>query len=128
GLETVDADKLESVLQTQETALIVLKAYLRRDVLERDLVEAERWLAAEGYTDAKVTLEELRFDDDRDEATVVLRVVEGPRYSVAAVRVEGAKETSPEDLRSDVRMTAGDPLRLADVERDRRRILERLGG
>ncbi len=127
GLETLDPSRLESVLQTRPTRFIVLKSYLRRDVLERDLVEAERWLGAEGYTDARVALEEIRYSDDREEATIVLRVDQGPRYTIGEVRVDGAVETPLDALRAEVEMAAGDPLRVPDLERDRRRMLDLLG-
>lgn len=127
GLMTVDGDRLAEVLQTRPTRFIIIKSYLQRDVLERDLVEAQRWLASEGYTDARVSLEGIRFGEDREEATVTIRVDEGARYTVRDVRIEGNSVTSVEELREDIQLAPGDPVRVPAIDRDRRRILERLG-
>ena len=127
GVETVDIDALGKVLQTQETRFVVFSSYLRQDVLDRDLVELQRWLDGEGYRDAQVSLDGIDFDADQDEATITIRVQEGARYRAEEIRLEGNSEIATEELRARIELAIGDPVRRPAIDRDRRRLLELLG-
>ncbi len=127
GLESLDGEVARRVMTTQPTRFLLFKSYLRRDVVERDVVEVERLLQREGFRDARVSLARIDLNDDRDEATVVLAVEEGERYHVEAIRIEGNQALSTAELEARLESKAGAPLRTVDLDRDRREMLRRYG-
>lgn len=127
GLTELDPDHLKQVMTTQATRLLVFKNYLREDQLERDIIEVERYLHSEGFRDAKVSREELRFDAAQGEVVVVLRVQEGERYLVSAIDVEGNVALATEEILGSIELAVGAPLRTPILEKDRRKILLRYG-
>ncbi len=66
-------------------------------LLELDRENVHRYFLARGYVDAEARAE-LSFDGDL--ATVVVRVLPGPRFRIGEVRFEGLEEAADEALRS----------------------------
>jgi len=77
-----------------KTSKFLSSQYFNEETLREDVVEVRRVYRAEGFLDAEVVLEDLRFSDDKSEAVVVLSVVEGERYQVGDVRFEVKREES----------------------------------
>lgn len=127
GLESLDPDHLRDVMTTRATRLILLKAYLRQDVLDRDIIELQRFLHSEGFRDGQASLEKVEFNVAQDEAVVTLRIQEGTRYTVGQVRVEGNSALLDEELYAEILLATGAPVRMVAVEKDRRRLLKRYG-
>ncbi len=72
----------------------------REDVLREDLVALKRLYRDEGFLDAEVFLDDLRFSDDKERATIVIAIVEHRAYEVGDVeiiieRVEAGESGSP---------------------------------
>lgn len=116
---SIPSERLLGVMTTKPTRLLVFKAYLRQDQLDRDLVELERHLGNEGFRSAKASLAGVDVDDDGDSAVVRIAIDEGVRSSVLGVVVEGDGSVPQEALDALIETKAGDPLRAATLERDR---------
>ncbi|MBI4878512.1 MAG: outer membrane protein assembly factor [Planctomycetes bacterium] len=127
GLRSLDPDHLRKVMTTNATRFLLLKSYLRQDVLDRDIIELQRYLQAEGFRDGQVSLEALDFNAAQDEVTVTLRVQEGERYTVGSIRIEGNAALGAEDLYAVLELAEGDPIRQAVLEKDQHRLLARYG-
>ncbi|MFH0944176.1 MAG: outer membrane protein assembly factor [Planctomycetota bacterium] len=127
GLETVDPDSLEQVMTTRPTRLLLIKSYLRRDALDRDIIELQRFLQEEGYRDGQAALDAVEFNTAQDEATVKIRIQEGVRYSIGEIRIEGNTALLDQELYAEIRLREGDPIRMTAVDKDLRRIVARYG-
>lgn len=126
GIEGELAEDILDTLETQPTRFFVFRNYLRRKALERDRLEIERLLRAEGYLDAVARAPRVeRLEEDA--ARVVFPVECGKRYVVSEVRVEGADGIEGFEPRALLRLEPGMPLRRAALERDRRALAEALG-
>ncbi len=81
-------------MQTKTSALFSSRKF-SEETLREDLVEVRRVFRGEGYLDAEVVIDELRFSDDKEKVVVALAVVEGQRYLVGRVLIEQVtRETS----------------------------------
>lgn len=97
--------------------------------LQEDIREAIRQAYyLEGFPDigVHVAAETEASRDARKEATIVATIVPGPHVTVGEVRFEGNEATRLSVLRRRVRLAAGEPLNLVEIERARYRI-SRLG-
>jgi outer membrane protein assembly complex protein YaeT len=90
GLQALEEDVArqffmgEPVLISRKSSRVYSPALLRRAV-----TNLEQELQRLGYTEARVTAEDLRMDRKTGEVDVKVAVVQGPRWLVTAVRVEG---------------------------------------
>jgi outer membrane protein insertion porin family len=106
-----------------------------RNALEEDRRLIELHYRREGYLDSRVVLVDVRFNSERDEATIHFRVDEGPRYRVRTFKVEFAEggEPDPADrtflapvsLEGLSTLLPGVPFRLDEMALTRRRISQR---
>lgn len=113
-------------------------SYFDRAALDEDRRRIELIYHREGFLDARVTLSDVRFNEEGDLATVIYRVEEGERYRLGSLVVrfaegpggsplpEDAAYLDPRALAALSVMAPGDPWREEDLERTRRDILERV--
>jgi outer membrane protein insertion porin family len=126
GLTAFSERAMRSLMETSESWLVFL-SYLKIDDLKRDLARLESYLRDEGYKDARVSLEELRYTEDREWVDIVIRVDEGQRFIVSSVDIEGVEAFPKEEIKSLIDLEAGAPYRLAIVRKDLRRIQKYYG-
>jgi outer membrane protein insertion porin family len=82
-------DLLEAMQTEEEGFLAFLSdAPFREDVLREDIVALQRLYRSEGYLDAEVFLEDLRFSDNRSCVAIILGIVEHRPYCVGDVTIE----------------------------------------
>jgi outer membrane protein insertion porin family len=103
------------------------KGLFRQDVLDRDLAALQALARAEGFVDATAGPAEVRFENGRSRAHVVIPIAEGPRVTVGRVAVEGQTLLAEPELLAVVAIRPGDPWNPARVE-DGRRGIERVYG
>lgn len=128
GADHLDHGRLREVMQIGESTLYVFKSWLKRDVLDRDLIELERFVREEGFRDATVTLESVTHDDeDREWADILIRVDEGTRYQVESIEIEGNQRFIDDDLLGDLILKPGAPIRVKDLRKDVQTIRDRYG-
>lgn len=125
--ENVDPAHLRDLMTTDTAKLWVFDEYLKRDALDRDLVEIERYLRREGWRDAAVKVAGLDFADDRESVVVRIGVELGPRYTVSAVEIAGVVAGDLEAIRAGIEIHEGAPLRLSVLSRDQETIAEYYG-
>ncbi|MEW6746494.1 MAG: outer membrane protein assembly factor [Planctomycetota bacterium] len=126
GLTAFSPGDMRSLMKSSQSWFIFYSYYKLED-LKQDLAVVESHLRDEGYKNARVALEELRFTPDREWVDIVIRVDEGPRFRVASVDIEGVEAFPKEEILSLIELKPGDPYRLVIVHKDLRRILEHYG-
>ena len=99
-------------------------------MLRRDIAKLNDFARREGFLDARIALEEIRFNDDRDGAEIVIRVQEYRRYEVGKISIEfvGKSEAfTKDDLFDLMEIKEGDPYKQARIDRAMRRIVQLYG-
>lgn len=87
GNASVPRKRLLDAMQTK-TSKFLSSQYFNEETLREDVVELRRVYRAEGYLDAEVVLEDLRFSDDKSEVVVTIAFTEGEQYTVGDVKFE----------------------------------------
>ncbi len=123
GLAAVSAARLNERMETAPPGMLRRRVF-REDVLERDLRALEAFLAGEGFTRARVGPPALTYSEDRTRVEVVVPVEEGPRLTIGAVRIAGARALAEPELRAAVALAPGVPWSEPLVDQGRR-VLER---
>src|SRR5262249_37852795 len=118
--------RLRAAIATRPPA-VGQNGLFRQDVLDRDLAAIQALARAEGFADATVGPADVRFENGRSRAHVVISIAEGPRVTVGRVAVEGQTLFAEPELLAVVAIRPGDPWNPGRVE-DGRRGIERLYG
>ncbi|GJM22609.1 MAG: outer membrane protein assembly factor BamA [Planctomycetota bacterium] len=128
GLTALDVDDALGLLRSKPGfwSWLVGTSY-ERAKLERDILILEEFVQREGYRDARVSLEELDWDEERENVEITLRVDEGALYRVRSLTVEGNTEFTDAELLEDSPLQVGAAFRAADFERVVRRIQAKYG-
>lgn len=90
GNHSIPRAELVEVMQVQESGLLDIfspKAW-REDLLREDLVALAALYRDEGFLDAEVALEDLRFSDDKERVQVTLAIQEHLPYTLGEVKVD----------------------------------------
>ena len=124
GNVALTTERLRAVIATRPSGVLE-KGLFRQDVLDRDVAALQAFARAQGFADATVGPAEVRFEDGRTRAHIVIPVVEGPRVRVGHVDVEGQTLFATAELLAAIPIVPGDPWNPARIEEGRRGI-ERL--
>jgi outer membrane protein insertion porin family len=125
GCRQVPASEALRALEIKPRRLfgIVSRGYLVPQRLEEDIARLRSFYLARGYLSAVAGLESIDFLDDYRKVAVRLRVEEGDRASIAAVRLEGDLSFPVPLLEKELRLAAGRPYSEEEVEAGRQRLL-----
>ena len=124
GNVALAAGRLRAAIATRPSG-VWEKGLFRQDVLDGDVAVLGAFARAQGFADATVGPAEVRFEDGRTRAHIVIPVVEGPRVTVGHVDVEGQTLFTTAELLAAIPIVPGDPWNPARIEEGRRAI-ERL--
>ncbi|MBP8191536.1 MAG: outer membrane protein assembly factor BamA, partial [Aquabacterium sp.] len=86
-----------------------------RSKLNADLETLKSYYLNRGYLEFKVESTQVSISPDKQKISVAINVVEGPKYTVTGVRLEGDFLGKDEAFRSLVTIKPGDPYRADDV-------------
>ncbi|MEN9451666.1 MAG: outer membrane protein assembly factor BamA [Pseudomonadota bacterium] len=86
-----------------------------RSKLNADLEALKSYYLNRGYLEFKVESTQVSISPDKQKISVAINVVEGPKYTVTGVRLEGDFLGKDEAFRSLVTIKPGDPYRADDV-------------
>ena len=77
-------------MRTEEEGFIgfLSDAIFRMDMLLEDLVALKRRVEAEGFLDAEVVLDDLRFSDDKERVVITIAIIEHQPYTVGDIEIE----------------------------------------
>ena len=124
GNAALAAERLWAGIVTRPSGFLE-KGLFRQDVLDRDVSALQAFARTQGFTDATVGPAEVRFENGRTRAHIVIPIVEGPRVRVGQVDVEGQTLFETAELLAVVPIAPGDPWNPARIEEGRRGV-ERL--
>lgn len=123
GNEHVETDELRKHMKTQTAVLWFIRTgYFNREDLDADMERIAVYYRMLGYLDARAFVEDLRFNDERDRVTVMIRVIEGERYRVRRLRVEGTTLFTPEAVIAKLESKEGEFFSGRSAEKDRETI------
>ena len=124
GNVTLTARQLQAAIATRPSS-VWEKGLFRQGVLDRDVAALQAFVRARGFADATAGPAEVRFEEGRTRAHIVIPVVEGPRVRVRHVDVEGQTLFTTAELLAAIPIVPGDPWNPARMEEGRRAV-ERL--
>ncbi len=102
GNRGLDDGDVEDVMETREGTLFSSKPFVERK-LRNDLVRIKKYYRSEGFLDAEVYLEDLRYSDDKSEVFITIRVEEGTRYRIKKILLEGNTLFKTEEVLADLK-------------------------
>ncbi len=124
GNLAVPADRLAKQIETSRPGLF-RRGLFRQDELDHDVGVLLAYLRSLGYAEAVVGPPEVHFSEDRTRAQVVIPVREGPRLTVGAVTIEGARVFTPSQIDAALPFKPGGPWETRQAE-DGQLAIERL--
>lgn len=130
GNVELDTDDLTGLMDLSEPTLWIFTTQLKESVLQGDIAKLNDFARREGFLDAKISLDEIRFNDNRDGAEIVIRVQEYRRYRVGKITIDfiGMCEAfTREEIFALVEFEEGDFYKQARIDRARRRIEQLYG-
>lgn len=116
GNESVDASDLKKVMETKEDRWWRPDAPFDRDVVEEDLIRVADRCREEGFIDAEALGYETEYDEDGEQVTLTITIVEGDLYKVSAVEWVGASEFAVDALEELTTLEVGDTYKPGDAE------------
>jgi outer membrane protein insertion porin family len=98
-----------NALETKEQSFLGLvdSGTFDRRALRRDLDRIARYYRSQGYLDAKVFLDRYEASEDRSALKIHIKVIEGDRYNVNAVNVQGNRVIATADLLKELKLVPG---------------------
>jgi outer membrane protein assembly complex protein YaeT len=132
GAEAIDEDRLKGILATRQTGWWPWGEERLFDprAFEADMVRIEAFYVDRGFTDARVTSFDVRFDEERTNVDLTITVSEGEPLIAAAVELVGFDELSEgaiRELRRRMPLQEGQPLDRQHVLESQRMAVNRLG-
>jgi outer membrane protein insertion porin family len=108
GNATIPDKALAEQIETSPPGLFH-RGLFRQDVLDRDVGVLLAYLRSEGHVEATAGPPEVHFSDDRTRARVAIPIFEGPRLTVGAVTIEGARAATAREVEAAVPFKPGAP-------------------
>lgn len=100
GLRAIPPDRLRERMETRVRGALWRPSYFSREALDHDVFALTAFLRAEGYPDARVGPAAVTFEAAGADAHVRVPVDAGPRLTVGAVSLAGARAVSPDEIRA----------------------------
>jgi outer membrane protein insertion porin family len=124
GNHAIPGSRLAKQIETSRPGLF-RRGLFRQDLLDHDVEAVLAYLRSQGYAEATVGPAEVQFSDDRQRARIVIPVTEGPRLTVGAVTIEGARAVTSREIEAALAFKPGLPWEARQAEEGQRAI-ERL--
>jgi len=123
GLRDFAPRHLRSLMSTSRSFWFFTQTYKPRE-LRDDVVKIEQFLHDEGYLDARVAVDSVTASEDGEEVDLVIRIEQGPRFTVRSLKFSGNEKFSSEELAPLVRLAPGMPYRQTIYRKDHARLLK----
>ena len=126
GNEFVSDGRLKTIIKSKPPKFLILKGYLDRDQIDKDVDQLTAYYRSFGYFQAKVSR---RLQQNASGKWVDLTFVidEGERYQIRGVRFLGNSRFEPTALAAAAKLTAGQPFEQTRVQQDARWLKELYG-
>ena len=128
GNEAYSGRQLRGLMQTGEKhlwSIITGTGNLNKEVLKTDVERLTAWYYDNGYV--TVRIDEPQIDRDDDGIHVRLKIDEGPRFKVGALRIAGANlPASAEQAQATLATHVGDTFSASDLRDDVQKLTDRL--
>jgi outer membrane protein insertion porin family len=101
--------QIKQVMRTKQSGYFRTK-HLRMSTLESDILSIVAFYRKHGFLKAQAEVEDLRYDEQRSNVWITIRVEEGEQTIVRYVGFEGYEVMGLDTIKKKVQMKAGDPL------------------
>jgi outer membrane protein insertion porin family len=108
GAVGLTAKQIKAAMETQEREFIILRGTVQREKLDADLDRIVQLYNDYGYIQARVESSDIEIDRIRARATIKIRVVEGPQFTVGGVDLTGTNVLPAEEIRRRILLKPGD--------------------
>ena len=95
---------------SSKSTFLFIKNYFDAELFRADLEGVRDFYLSKGYLDAEVTAGEHRYNDDRSEVWLVIRVTEGRRYTLSEVNFAGHTLFTTPEMSQHFERVVGRPL------------------
>ncbi len=126
GNVSFEDHELIDVMKTQENAWYASHPF-QEENLQDDVERVKAFYRSEGFLDAQAAVEDVRYNVDKTEVTVVIHVDEGIRYQIKEVRLEGNTLFTTDQCVGTMQMKPGDFFVGRKVDGDQRSVKELYG-
>jgi outer membrane protein assembly complex protein YaeT len=117
GVSFVGTARLKTQIDSSGAFLATFGGVLNQAMLDHDVIKLEEYYHSFGFLDAHVSRELVYLDNNR-QVDVIFHVLEGRRYAVSKVFVEGAHAQDPAFIGSLIKLHQGDVYSKQTVDRD----------
>jgi outer membrane protein insertion porin family len=100
--------QIKEAMETQEREFIILRGTVQREKLDTDVDRIVQLYNDYGYIQARVESSDIEIDRIRARATIRIRVVEGPQFTVGGVDLTGTNVLPVEEIRRRILLKPGD--------------------
>ncbi len=107
GNQSFRSKVLHSILKTKTWILFLRSGELDEDSIKADIQRLIDYYRDRGYLDVRVD-RQINLSNDRKEAKLILRIEEGPLYTMRAVRTEGDSRLTDEQAAALMIIKSGD--------------------
>ena len=126
GNDFVSDGRLKTIIKSKPPTLMVLKGYLDREQIDKDVDRLTAYYRSFGYFQAKVS-RKLEPNARGNWVNLTFVIDEGERYHIRSVRFMGNTRFEPTALAKTAKLTAGEPFEQSRVQGDARWLKELYG-
>ncbi len=117
GNSSFKARKLKGKISSKAKLWPFLPGTLDTETADRDITDLRNFYRSEGFLDAVVDCRK-EFSANKKKVVLVFVIDEGPHYSVRNTVFHGSKVFSPDELRKDLKLLAGEYYKGLTLNRD----------
>jgi len=126
GNRSFSSIRLGGVIKSRRRLWPFRAGLLDLETVERDVVDLANFYRSEGYLDVEVAWKTTD-TPDKQKVRLIFLIGEGPRYRVRGTSFTGAKVFSPDEMRKQLKLTAGSSYDGDTLQRDTKKIHELYG-
>jgi len=126
GNEFVSDGRLKTIIKSKPPKFLVLKGYLDREQIDKDVDQLTAYYRSFGYFQAKVS-RKIQLNAKGNWVDLTFVIDEGERYQIRNVRFLGNTRFEPTALASAAKLSTGQPFEQTRVQQDARWLKELYG-
>ncbi len=108
GNEHISTRRLRRAMATKQAWSFITPGYYRPEVLKEDEERVKTFYRSRGYSDAE-TVAESNTDEKKRWMTILVKVTEGPLYTVGEITFQGVRQISIDQAWKELKLKTGEP-------------------
>ena len=108
GNDHLSSRRLHRAMATKQAWSFITPGYYRPEVLKEDEERVRALYRSQGYSDAEVAAES-SLDEKKRFMTILVKVTEGPLYTVGGITFHGVRQISVDSVQKELKLKTGQP-------------------